>query len=224
MSGIRLLIVDREADVRAAIKTHAAFESFTTDEATDGISALKLIRRHDYHIIIMDAHLPELDTWYVCHQIRKTQETPIIILSQQSDEEEKLSFFDVGVDDIIPKPFSGKLLMARIHIILRHNPHHNDYSPRRLIYDGLCIDTISHIVYIDGQNIVLTPKEYKLLLFLAQNPNRAMSRDMILRQVWGEDFFGTDRTVDTHIKMLRGHIRPYHKFIETVWGIGYIFK
>ncbi|MGI5849767.1 MAG: response regulator transcription factor [Christensenellales bacterium] len=224
MKEVRLLIADREADVRTTIKTYAAFENFIADEAADGIAALKLFRRNNYHIVIMDAHLPELDTWHVCRQIRKSQDTPIIILSRKSSEEEKLFFFDIGVDDFIDKPFSSKELMARIHVILRHSASHSDYTPRRIIIDGLCIDTVSRIVYIDGESIMLTPKEYKLLLFLAQNPHKAMSRDVILRKVWGEDFFGTDRTVDTHIKMLREHIKPYHKYIGTVWGVGYIFN
>lgn len=224
MSEIRLLVVDPGAEVRANVKTHASLEGFTADEAADGIAALKLFRRNDYNNIIMDANLPELGTWHVCRQIRKSSQTPIIILSKQNNEEDKLSFFDIGVDDFIIKPFSCKELMARIHVILRHSAYHIDYTPRRLIFEGLCIDIVSRMVYIDGESIVLTPKEYKLLLFLAKNPHKAMSREMIINQVWGEDFFGTDRTVDTHIKMLRSNIKPYHKYIETVWGFGYIFK
>ena len=224
MDKIHLLIADREADVRTTIKTYAAFENFTVDEATDGIAALKLFRRNNYHIVIMDAHLPELNTWHVCRQIRKSHDIPIMILSRQHNEEEKLSFFDIGVDDFMLKPFSIKEMIARIHVMLRHSANNHDYTPRRLLIEGLCIDTISRIVYIDGESVMLTPKEYKLLLFLAQNPNQAFSRDIILRKVWGDDFFGTDRTVDTHIKMLREHIKPYDKYIETVWGIGYIFK
>ncbi|MDD5017648.1 MAG: response regulator transcription factor [Eubacteriales bacterium] len=222
MSEVRLLVADREADVRATIKTHAALESFTTDEAADGITALKLIRRHDYQIIIMDAHLPELGTWHVCHQIRKSQDTPIIILSRQSDEEDKISFFDIGVDDFIGKPFSSRELMARIHVLLRHSGH--SYTPRRLICEGLSIDTVSRVVYVDSEAVTLSPKEYKLLVYLAKNQNQAMSREMILKSVWGPDFYGTDRTVDTHIKTLRENIRPYHGLIGTVWGFGYIFR
>jgi DNA-binding response OmpR family regulator len=224
MSEIRLLVVDPAADLRATVKTHAALENFIVDEAADGIAALKLFRRHDYHIIVMNAQLPELDAWHVCRQIRKSSQTPIIILSKDASEEQKLFFFDLGVDDFLSSPFSCRVLMARIHVMLRHSAHHDEYTPRRLIFDGLCIDVVSHMVYIDGNNILLTPKEYKLLVFLAKNPNRAFSRDMILREVWGEDFFGTDRTVDTHVKTLRENIKPYHKYVETVWGVGYIFK
>jgi two-component system response regulator ResD len=224
MKQIHLLVVDPGAEVRSAIITHASLENFLTDEAADGIAALKQFRRNDYHIIILDASLPELDTWHVCRQIRKSSHAPIIILSKQSSEEEKLFFYEIGVDDFIQKPFSCKELMARIHVLLRYSAHQDDYMPRRLIFDGLCIDIAARMVYVDGENAVLTPKEYKLLVYLAKNPHQALSREMILREVWGEDFFGTDRTVDTHIKTLREGIKPYHQYIGTVWGYGYMFK
>ncbi len=224
MSEIRLLIVDPATDLRSTIKTHAAIENFIVDEAADGIAALKLFRRHDYNTVVMNADLEELNAWHVCRQIRKSSQTPIIILSRDASEELKLFFFDLGIDDFLSIPYSCKVLMARIHVLLRHSAHHQNYTPRRLVFDGLCIDVISRMVYIDGEGILLTPKEYNLLVFLAKNHNRAFSRDMILRDVWGEDFFGTDRTVDTHIKTLRENIKPYHKYIETVWGYGYIFK
>jgi DNA-binding response OmpR family regulator len=184
----------------------------------------KLFGRKEFSLIIIDAGIPELDAWNVCRQIRKSSKTPIIITSSQNDEEEELSFYEIGVDDFIIKPVSGRIMMARIHVIMRRNINSVDYAPRRLIFDGLCIDTVSHIVYADGESVTLTPKEYKLLLFFARNPHQAMSRETILRNVWGEDFFGTDRTVDTHIRMLRKHIKPYGKFIDTVWGVGYLFK
>lgn len=218
------MIVDPAAEIRATVKTHAAMENFIVDEAADGIDAIKMFRRHEYHTIIMNADLPELDACHVCRQIRKSAQTPIIILSKDSSEEQKLFYFDIGVDDFLVTPLSCKVLMARIHVLLRHSAHHVDYTPRRLIYDGLCIDIVSRMVYIDGEGIILTRKEYKLLVFLARNPNRALSREKILREVWGEDFFGTDRTVDTHIKTLRESIKPYQRYVETVWGVGYIFK
>ncbi|MFA5676049.1 MAG: response regulator transcription factor [Christensenellales bacterium] len=224
MKQIRLLIVEPGAEIRAAIKNHAALENFAADEAADGITALKLFRRNDYHIIIMEANLEELDAWHVCQQIRKSSRAPIIMLSKQSSEEEKLLFYEIGADDFIEKPFSYKELIARINVLLRHSKLHEDYTPRRLIFDGLCIDIASRIVFVDGESVMLTPKEYKLLLFLAKNPNRAMTRETILSEVWGDDFFGTDRTVDTHIKTLRENIKPYHNYIGTVWGYGYMFK
>lgn len=224
MGKVRILIADSDAEIRARIKTHTVFEGLAADEAADGIAALKLFRRNEYNIIIISADLEELDAWNVCRQIRKSSDTPVIVISPRDDEDEKLSFFDIGADDFIAKPFSGKMIMARIHVILRHRMGSAGFEPRRLIFDGLCIDTVSHTVFIDGDIVEITPKEYKLLLFLAQNPHKALSRESILRNVWGDDFFGTDRTVDTHVKMLREHIKPYDKFIDTVWGTGYMFK
>ncbi len=224
MNEVRLLIIDPDSETRTLVKSHAGIEGFVTDEACDGIAALKMFRRNDYSIVIMETHLPELDAWHVCHQIRKSSELPIIMLSGQKDEAETLSFFDIGIDDFVYKPFSHKELMARIHVILRHSLHNAEYTPRRIIYDGLCVDTVSRVVYRDSETVALTPREYSLLLYLVQNPNRALSREVILSAVWGDDFFGTDRTVDTHIKSLRESIRPYHKYIETVWGYGYMFR
>jgi DNA-binding response OmpR family regulator len=224
MEDVRLLIADPKTEVRAAIRTYTSLENYEDDEAADGITALKLLRRNEYHVVIMDTRIPELDAWHVCRQIRKTASTPIIMISDRDDEDEKLSFFDIGVDDFMKKPFSGKELMARVRVMLRHNASLGSYAPRRLVFSGLCIDSVSRTVYIDGETIMLTPKEYSLLCYLAQNPDKALSREMILGEVWGEDFFGTDRTVDTHIKTLRENIKPYHRFIETVWGYGYIFK
>jgi DNA-binding response OmpR family regulator len=224
MNEVRLLIIDPDSDIRTHIKTHAATEGFISHEAGDGIAALKLFRHNDYSIVIMETQLPELDAWHVCRQIRKSTELPIIMLSKLKDEAEALSFYDIGIDDFVYKPFSYKELMARLHVVLRHSAHQNAYTPRRIIYDGLCIDTVSRLVYADGETVMLTPKEYSLLLYLVQNPNRALSRETILNEVWGEDFYGTDRTVDTHIKSLRESIKPYQKFIETVWGYGYMFK
>ncbi len=224
MEDVRLLIADPKAEIRSAIKTYTSLENYGSDEAADGITALKLLRRNEYHVVIMDTRLPELDAWHVCRQIRKTTSAPIIMISEQDDEEEKLSFFDIGIDDFIIKPFSGKELLARVRVMLRHSASLSAFAPRKIIFSGLCIDSVSRTVYIDGETILLTPKEYSLLCYLAQNPDKALSREMILDKVWGEDFFGTDRTVDTHIKTLRENIKPYQRYIETVWGYGYIFK
>lgn len=224
MENLHLLVADPRAEDRAVIKTYAGLEGYDVDEAADGIMALKLLRRNVYHVVIMDSTLPELDAWHVCLQIRKSSATPIIMISEHASEEERLSFFDIGIDDFVGKPFSGKELMARIRVTLRHSALHGGFVPRRIVHSGLCIDSVSRAVYIDGETITLTPKEFSLLCFLAQNPDKAFSREVILNEVWGEDFFGTDRTVDTHIKMLRENIKPYHYFIETVWGYGYIFK
>lgn len=224
MNDIRILIADGDTEVRRMIKAQTAIEDFFADEATDGITALKLFRRNDYNIIILDAALQELDGWNVCRQIRKVSETPIIILSAINTEEEKLAIFDIGADDYMVKPFSAKELLARIKVILRRSGMFLNLAPRRIVFGGICIDLISRMAYVDGKSISLTPREYSLLLFMTQNPHKAFSREALLREVWGEDFFGTDRTVDTHIKTLRENIKPYQDYIATVWGYGYIFK
>ncbi len=224
MDQVRLLVVDPDQETRTSIRTHAEHEGFSVMEAADGITALKLFRRSEFGVVIMETRLPELDAWHVCRQIRKSSDLPIMMISGRIDEEETLSFYDLGIDDFVYKPFSYRELMARLHMILRRIAGSAAYTPRRIIFDGLCIDTASRVVYKDGEPVSLTPREYSLLLYLAQNPNRALSREVILSSVWGEDFFGTDRTVDTHIKSLRESIRPYHHFIETVWGYGYMFR
>lgn len=224
MSEVRLLIVDSDATVRNIIKTQIASEDYVIDEAADGISAMKLFRRNNYSVIVLDTLLPELDGWNVCRQIRKVSDAPIIILSGSASEEDKLSFFDIGVDDYITKPFSPKELLARIKVALHRSGTENNLAHRKIIYDGLDIDIISRMVYVDNNCIFLTPREYSLLLFLSQNPLKAFSRDELLTKVWGEDYLGTDRTVDTHIKSLRESIKPYQDYIATVWGYGYIFK
>lgn len=222
MSDIKLLIVDNESTVRRIIKTHATNEGFTYDEASDGITALKLFKRIEYSLIILDTELPELDGRNVCRQIRKVSNVPIIIVSARKEEEDKLLAFELGVDDYVIKPFSPLELMARVKVFLLRSGELSN-TPRRISFDGLFIDTVSRSVYVDDKIVQLTPKEYDLLFFLSQNPNKAFSRDILLNKVWGLDFIGLDRTVDTHIKNLRNNIKPYHEYIATVWGFGYKF-
>jgi two-component system response regulator ResD len=224
MEQLKILAADKDPDTRAQIKMYAAFEGMTADEAADGVAAIKLFRRNDYGVIVLDGGIGELDALSVCRQIRKSSEVPVIITSSGGEEDEILGYYEAGADDFLKKPYSGRMLMARINALLKRSRGKEDFVPRRIIYEGLCIDTVSRSVFIDGAPVSLSPKEYKLLLFLAKNPRKAMSRETILRNVWGEDFFGTDRTVDTHIKLLRGHIKPYDRMIGTVWGSGYIFR
>ena len=224
MDEVRVLIADSQTYSRTVIKSYASMEGFTCDEAPDGINAIKLFRRNDYGIIVLDIQLPELDAYNVCRQMRKVTETPIFILSPRNEEDEKLRFFEAGADDFILKPFFPRELIARFRVHLRHSPSAASLPQRRIVFGGLCIDLVSRAVFIDGQNIELTPREYSLLLYLAKNPHKAMSREKLLNEVWGEEFFGTDRTVDTHIKSLRENIKPYDEYIGTVWGYGYIFR
>jgi DNA-binding response OmpR family regulator len=223
MDGVRLLIVDGDESVRSVIKEKAAAEGFACDEAADGIAAIKLFRRYDYSLILLDTELPQLDGRNVCRQIRKVSDTPIIIVSARSSEEDRLTGFDLGADDYVLKPFSPCELMARVKVFLRRSGGIGRAVPRKISFSGLFIDTVSRSVYVDDRLVQLTPKEYDLLFFLSQNPNEAFSRDVLLNEVWGYDFAGSDRTVDTHIKTLRENIKPYDGYIMTVWGFGYKF-
>lgn len=223
MGEVRLLIVDGDSAVRGTIKEHASSEGYSSDEAADGIAALKLFRRNEYNLIVLDAVLPELDGHNVLRQIRKVSDVPVILVSEHGELKDRLSGFETGADDFLQKPFYPLELMARIRVFLRRSGGVQLSPPRRFSFNGLFIDTASRSVYIDERAVQLTPKEYDLLYFLSKNPNRAFSREDLLNEVWGFDFFGTDRTVDTHIKTLRESLRPYQQYIVTVWGFGYKF-
>jgi DNA-binding response OmpR family regulator len=171
----------------------------------------------------MDTDLPVLDGWNVCRQIRKVSEVPIIIVSASSAERDKLLSFELGADDYVCKPFSSRELLARIKVHLYRSQGIKSAAPSKITFSGLYIDPVSHTVSVDDRAVKLTPKEYDLLYFLSQNPNKAYSRESLLNEVWGYEFTGSDRTVDTHIKTLRENIRPYDSYIVTVWGFGYKF-
>ena len=221
MNDIRLLIVDHDRNVRDEIKKIAIAQRYSFDEAADGITAIKLFRRHDYSIVLLDTDLPELDGRNVCRQIRKISDIPILVISARCSEQDKLCAFELGADDYIIKPFSPPELLARIRVFLYRTGMKT--MPTKITFNGLFIDTISRAVYVDDNTVQLTPKEYDLLYYLSQNPNKALSREALLNAVWGYEFTGSDRTVDTHIRSLRDNIKPYDTFIVTVWGFGYKF-
>lgn len=223
MGEIRLLIVDPNSSVRGEIKRIAGTQGYAFDEAADGIAALKFFRRNDYNIVVIEADLPELDGRNVCRQIRKSSDIPILMMSGKSGEQEKLGAFKLGVDDYIVKPFYPKELLARIKVFLYRSGGLTKSAPEKITFSGLFINTISREVMVDDRLVQLTPKEYDLLFFLSQNPNRAYSREALLNEVWGYCFTGSDRTIDTHIRTLRENIRPYDTYIVTVWGFGYKF-
>lgn len=224
--GERILIVDDEELIRDLIKEYADLEGYQYDEAGDGIVAIELLKKNDYSIVILDVMMPKIDGWDVCKEMRKASDTPIIMLSARGEEYDKLLGFELGVDDYIVKPFSPKELMARVKaIIRRHNSSKEvPVKSNTAEFGGLLVEFDSRNVYVDGIQVSLTPKEYELLSFLVTNPNKVFSRSQLLTDVWGYDFLGDDRTVDTHVKMLRETIGPYRKFIVTVWGTGYKFE
>lgn len=222
----RLLIVDDEVNIRAVVREYAEFEEYEVDEAGNGMEAVEMAKANDYDLIIMDVMMPKLDGYSASKEIRKHKNVPIIMLSARGEEYDKLFGFEIGVDDYVVKPFSPKELMARVKaVLLRSKASAAAPEPaERLVFEGLEIDLAGREVYVDGKKASMTPKEYDLLFYLVRNKGLALTRDKLLEAVWGYDFFGDDRTVDTHIKMLRGSLGEYRKFIVTLRGMGYKFE
>ncbi|MCJ7691293.1 MAG: response regulator transcription factor [Clostridiaceae bacterium] len=225
MGNERILLVDDEERIRDMIKEYTSLEGYVIDEAADGVQALELFSQHKYSLIILDVMMPKIDGWSVCRKIRTTSNVPVIMLTARGEEYDKLFGFELGVDDYIIKPFSPKELLARMKAIIRRSSYADKAKKETtVIFEGLVIDFDSRNTYVNDKLVTLTPKEYSLLTFFAVNLNRVFSREQLLNEVWGYDFFGDDRTVDTHIKMLRESIKEYRKFIVTVWGTGYKFE
>lgn len=214
----RLLIVDDEAKIREVLRLYAEFEGHDCVEAEDGIQAVKLARDNNFDVIIMDVMMPKLDGYYAVKEIRKFSQVPVIMLSARTEEYDRLFGFEVGVDDYVVKPFSPKEVMARVAALLKRV---NPGKGATIVSEGLEIDIPGRNVYVDGKKVNMTPKEYELLFYLAQNRGIAISREQLLSNVWGYDFYGDDRTVDTHIKMLRSSLGRYREKIVTLRGLGY---
>ena len=218
----KILIVDDEAKIREVVKEYAAFEGYEVVEAADGMETVEKVKAdHDFDCIILDIMMPKLDGYSACKEIKKIKNIPVIMLSARGEEYDKLFGFEVGIDDYVVKPFSPKELMARIKVAIKRSSRETvEYI---LTYKGLVINFAARDVIIDGKRVQMTPKEYDILFFLAKNMNIAMSREKLLEEVWGFDFYGDDRTVDTHIKMLRNSLGPYRDLIVTLRGMGYKF-
>ena len=220
----RILIVDDEINIRRVVKEYAEFEGYEVGEAANGMEAVELVKNNDYDLIVMDIMMPKLDGFSTCKEIKKYKSIPVIMLSARGEEYDKLFGFELGIDDYVVKPFSPKELMARIKAVIKRNSRPDSGIPEKLKFEGLEIDLAGREVYVDGVKASMTPKEYDLLFYLVKNKNLALTRDKLLEEVWGYDFFGDDRTVDTHIKMLRNSLGPYRKFIVTLRGMGYKFE
>ncbi len=217
---MKLLIVDDEKLIREVIEEYAKNEGYETTQAENGEIALNIILNENIDLVILDIMMPRLDGLAFLKEMKKIKDIPVIILSARNEEYDKLIGFDLQADDYMTKPFSPKELMARIKAVLkRYGQNLNDM----FIYEGLKIDFKAHSVYIDEKEIKLTPKEYELLIYFTQNENIALSREVLLNKIWGYDFFGEDRTVDTHIKMLRNNLGKYRDLIKTVRRVGYKF-
>ena len=214
----KMLIVDDEQNIREIIREYAEFEGYETDETDDGMKAVRMAREENYDLIIMDVMMPKLDGSSAVKEIRKFSDVPVIILSARVEEYDKLFGFEIGVDDYVTKPFSPKELMARISAVLKRTRP----KKKELIKSaGLERDIAGRNVFVDGEKVEMTPKEYELLFYLVENNGIAISREKLLSNVWGYDFYGDDRTVDTHIKMLRSSLGKYRDKIVTLRGLGY---
>lgn len=217
----KILIVDDEEKIRNVVREYAEFEGYEVEEAADGMEAVEKCRKDGFDIIIMDVMMPRLDGFSACKEIRKQKEIPVIMLSARGEEYDKLFGFEIGIEDYVVKPFSPKELMARIKVVLKRNSAVPAADVMK--FGGLEINMAGREVFVDGSKVSMTPKEYDLLFFLVKNKNLALTREKLLEEVWGFDFYGDDRTVDTHIKMLRNSLGDYRKFIVTLRGMGYKF-
>ena len=222
----KILIVDDEAKIREVLAEYAEFEGFESDQAGDGMEAVQKCKQNDYDLILMDIMMPKLDGYSAVKEIRKTKDIPVIMLSARGEEYDKLFGFEIGVDDYVVKPFSPKEVMARINAVLKRNANSKNQQKNNSVmkFEGLEIDMLGRNVYVDGEKADLTPKEYELLFYMVNNRGIALSREKLLSDGWGYDFYGDDRTVDTHIKMLRSNLKQYRKFIVTLRGMGYKFE
>ena len=228
----KLLIVDDEEMIRKLIRKYAEFDGHIVTEAGDGMEAVLLCRKNEYDLIIMDIMMPELDGFSACREIRKISQTPIIMLSARGEEYDRINGFEVGIDDYVIKPFSPKELMLRVEAIMKRvkvaSTQSIAVSKPNLIIEldggGLRADVTARLVFIDGERVDMSPKEYDLFFYLLANRNIALSREKLLCEVWGYDFFGDARTLDTHIKLLRKSLGRYSSYIVTLRGVGYRFE
>lgn len=220
----RLLIVDDEDKIREVIREYAEFSGYQAEEAADGMSAIGMVKLNDYDLIIMDVMMPKLDGFSAVKEIQKIKNIPVIMLSARGEEYDKLFGFELGIDDYVVKPFSPKELMARVNAVLSRLDATEKNTSTIERFDGLEVNFAARTISVDGKRTELTPKEYDLLFYMIQNKNIALSRDRLLSDIWGYDFFGDDRTIDTHVKNLRNSLGPYRKFIVTLRGVGYKFE
>ena len=224
-----LLVVDDEVRIRSIIKKYAEFEGHTVTEAADGMEAVRLTRANEFDMVIMDIMMPELDGFSACREIRKHSTVPIIMLSARGEEYDKINGFELGIDDYVVKPFSPKELMLRIEAVMKRVKSRDvGVKKENLVISldggGLRADVTARIVYIDDERIDMSPKEYDLFFYMLENRNIALSRERLISDVWGYDFFGDARTLDTHIKLLRKSLGRYANLIVTLRGVGYRFE
>lgn len=222
MEKLKILVVDDESRMRKLVKDFLVRKNYDVMEAENGEQAIDLFfAKKDISLIILDVMMPKLDGWQVCREIRQYSKVPIIMLTAKSDEKDELLGFELGVDEYISKPFSPKILVARVEAVLRRTAVTDEES---IEVGGIVLDKAAHQVKIDGQEIELSFKEFELLTYFVTNQGVALSREKILNNVWNYDYFGDARTIDTHVKKLRSKMGPKGDYIKTIWGLGYKFE
>ncbi|MBQ6384418.1 MAG: response regulator transcription factor [Clostridia bacterium] len=221
---ITLLIADDESRIRTLIGKYAAFEGYKTEEAENGMQAVEMCRRKHYDLIIMDVMMPELDGFSAVREIRKTDNVPVIMLSARGEEYDRIHGFELGIDDYVVKPFSPKELMMRVAAVLKRGGIGDKPEDEIVTLGDLKVDFTARRVSVQGEELELSPKEYDLLFYMVRNRGIALTREKLISEVWGYDFFGDDRTLDTHIKLLRKQLGPCADKITTLRGVGYRFE
>lgn len=221
---MRILIVDDERMIREVLREYILYGGYEAVEASNGEEAVQLCRQMEFDVVLMDIMMPKMDGFEAVRQILREKDVAVIMLSALGEEYDKLRAFELGVDDYVTKPFSPKEVLARIHAVAKRRSVKENNRSTGLQFEGLRLDPEGRNVYVNGEKISLTPKEYELLFYMAKNKGIALTRERLLSEVWGFDFFGDDRTVDTHIKMLRSNLKEYRKFIITLRGLGYKFE
>ncbi|MBQ2740038.1 MAG: response regulator transcription factor [Clostridia bacterium] len=221
---MRILIVDDERMIREVLREYIIHGGYEAVEASNGEEAVQLCRQMEFDVVLMDIMMPKMDGFEAVRQILREKDVAVIMLSALGEEYDKLRAFELGVDDYVTKPFSPKEVLARIHAVAKRRSVKEKNRSTGLQFEGLRLDPEGRNVYVNGEKISLTPKEYELLFYMAKNKGIALTRERLLSEVWGFDFFGDDRTVDTHIKMLRSNLKEYRKFIITLRGLGYKFE
>ena len=206
------------------IRKYEEFEEYVVEEATDGMTAIELCRKEKFDLMILDVMLPELDGFSALREIRKFSQIPVIMLSARADEYDRIHGFELGADDYVTKPFSPKELMMRVQAVLRRTNILAAPTKEILEFEGLKVDFTGRMVFVDGKQINLSPKEYALFFYMVRNRGIALTREKLINDVWGYDFFGDDRTLDTHIKLLRKALGEYSRYIVTLRGVGYRFE
>lgn len=219
----KILVVDDEFGIREIIKKYASFEGYEVVEAIDGMEAVRIAEAEDFDLIIMDVMMPELDGFSACREIRKHKKTPIIMLSARGEEYDRIHGFELGVDDYVVKPFSPRELMMRVGAVIKRTRNGREESDV-FTYKGLVVDFSARIVTVNGERVSMTPKEYDLFFYMVKNRGLALTRETLISKVWGYDFFGDDRTLDTHVKLLRKSLGEYSSCVVTLRGVGYRFE